>query len=88
MKNVKLLMILIILLMVLVGCPNDNASQTENTGTAVQNKITSLQAVIDSDDTKSGDTIDLSQYSDITNYSANINKALTMNGAGKDFWQA
>ncbi|MBR3732506.1 MAG: InlB B-repeat-containing protein, partial [Spirochaetales bacterium] len=88
MKNVKLLMILIILLMVLVGCPNDNASQTENTGTAVQNKITSLQAVIDSDDTKSGDTIDLSQYSDITNYSANINKALTINGAGKDFWQA
>ena len=45
------------------------------------NKITSLQLVID--DTPEEGTIDLSQYADITDYSAMINKSLTINGANK-----
>ncbi|MBP5450306.1 MAG: InlB B-repeat-containing protein, partial [Spirochaetales bacterium] len=44
------------------------------------NKITSLQAVIDSSDIKDGSEIDLSQYKDISdfNYNATINKSITI----------
>ncbi|MBR6199682.1 MAG: hypothetical protein IKQ61_05395 [Spirochaetales bacterium] len=89
----------VLLCMTFVGCPNENETQKEepavtdnnsgggnNTPTTVPanpntNKITSLQLVIN--DTSENGTIDLSQYADITDYSATIDKSLTINGANK-----
>ncbi|MBR3731984.1 MAG: hypothetical protein IKN25_04990, partial [Spirochaetales bacterium] len=89
----------VLLCMTFVGCPNENETQKEepavtdnnsgggnNTPTTIPNnpnsgKITSLQLVIN--DTPENGTIDLSQYADITDYSAMINKSLTIQGANK-----
>ena len=65
-----------LLIMSVVGCPND--TQT-GSGTSANNKITSLQTVIDK--ASDGDTINLSQYADITDYNATVNKELTINGS-------
>ncbi|MBP5706999.1 MAG: hypothetical protein J6W76_06910, partial [Spirochaetales bacterium] len=58
----------------LSGCPSPN-----NEGSRIESnnggKITSLQVLIDNTD--SGE-IDLSQYKDITEWDANINKSLTI----------
>ncbi len=66
---------------ILFGCTTEQTNsqsvqQIDNGG----NKISSLQAVIDSDEVKDGDEIDLSQYKDITdfNYNATINKSITI----------
>ncbi|MBR6198679.1 MAG: hypothetical protein IKQ61_00280 [Spirochaetales bacterium] len=65
-----------LLIMSVVGCPND--TQT-GSNTSANNKITSLQTVIDK--ASDGETINLSEYADITDYNATINKTLTINGS-------
>ena len=66
-----------LLIMSVVGCPND--TQTETKTSTGSDKITSLQTVIDK--ASDGDTINLSQYTDITDYNATVNKALTISGS-------
>ena len=95
MQNIKpFFMIIAILAMMFVGCQNEQigSESADTTPTSVPSgnsgdKITSLQAVIDEDETG---VIDLSQYSDytITSYSATINKSITIKGANKDFDKA
>lgn len=65
----------IVLASLFVGCPTtESGSESSNNS----DKITSLQAVINS--SNDGATINLSQYPDITDYKATINKAVTING--------
>ncbi|MBQ3922874.1 MAG: SUMF1/EgtB/PvdO family nonheme iron enzyme [Spirochaetales bacterium] len=59
------------ILTALVGCPVSEPDDTV--------KITELQTAIDK--AASGDTITLSNYGDITNYNAKIDKPLTIDGA-------
>lgn len=88
MKNIKPYFIIIaILAMLFVGCPNDETKSDDDVqNTTQQSKITSLQVAVNEE---TGTSIDLSQskYS-ITDYNAVINKAITINGAGKDFGKA
>ncbi len=87
MKNIKPFIIIAILAMLFVGCPNDETKSDDDVqNTTQQSKITSLQVAINEE---TGTSIDLSQskYS-ITDYNATINKAITINGAGKDFGNA
>ncbi|MBQ3921984.1 MAG: hypothetical protein II707_01710 [Spirochaetales bacterium] len=75
-KKTTKLIIAILLASLFVGCPTtESGSESSNNN----DKITSLQAVINS--SNDGDTINLSQYPDITNYNATINKAVTINGS-------
>jgi uncharacterized repeat protein (TIGR02543 family) len=57
----------------------ENAADVDNGLEPANNKITSLQAVIN--DSKDGETINLSQYTDITDYNATVNKSLTISGS-------
>ncbi len=81
MKKNKLLLIgTIVFAMTLFGCPNDNAENQSGEDSISTNKITKLQAVIDSPEVQNGTLteIDLSKYPDITDYSATINKSITI----------
>ena len=81
MKNLKIF-ILIMMLTSLIACPNNNEDpKTDNTGANGKDKIASLQAVIDDPNTKDGDVINLSEYPNITNYNADINKAVTIDSS-------
>ncbi|MBQ3923570.1 MAG: hypothetical protein II707_09750, partial [Spirochaetales bacterium] len=62
--------------LLLTGCPesDDGPSSSSDSG-----KITSLQTVINS--TSEDGTINLSEYPDLTSYSAEINKAVTITGS-------
>ncbi|MBP5707273.1 MAG: hypothetical protein J6W76_08295, partial [Spirochaetales bacterium] len=76
-KTIMRLMMVLLLVSTFCGCPNDNGTDSgttdnNNSGT----KITSLKAVIDN--AAAGSTIDLSQYSSITDYDTVINKAVTI----------
>lgn len=76
-KNLMAIMITIVFL-TLIGCPNDSATSTDGTsGSAADtSKITSLQVAIDQ--AAPGAVIDAAQYTGITQYDANINKAVTI----------
>ena len=65
---------------ILFGCPSDQAGSQTAQPTENGGKITSLQAVIDSDEVKDGSEIDLSQYASVKdfNYNATINKSITI----------
>ncbi len=82
-KKTNILWLMILLTMLaFTGCPSDlETKESESVSTQQdKTKITALQIVVDS--SKSGDTIDLSQYPNMTEYQANINKSLTIkNGA-------
>ena len=81
MKKNKLLLIgTIVFAMTLFGCPNDNAESQSGEDSISTNKITKLQAVIDKPEVQNGTLteIDLSKYPDITDYSATINKSITI----------
>ncbi len=85
--------ILIMMFALIVGCPDNqdnptNGSDDQTIPTDSQGtKLTSLQAVIDT--TTDGAVINLSEYPNINNYSATINKAITINGsANVDLSQA
>ena len=78
--HIRLSMILMMILMI-VSCTMDNtenAADVDNGLEPANNKISSLQAVIN--DSKDGDTINLSQYA-ITDYNAVVNKSLTISGS-------
>ena len=78
--HIRLSMILMMILMI-VSCTMDNTENAANVDSGLNpanNKISSLQAVID--DSKDGDTINLSQYA-ITDYNAVVNKSLTISGS-------
>ena len=78
--HIRLSMILMMILLI-VSCTMDNtenAADVDNGLEPANNKISSLQAVID--DSKDGDTINLSQYT-ITDYNAVVNKSLTISGS-------
>lgn len=66
---------LIAVSLLLTGCPETESTDSDNSSS----KITSLQTVINS--TSEGGTINLSEYSDLTDYSAEINKAVTITGS-------
>ena len=73
----KTIMRLITVLMVAAtfcGCPSDNGANSVTPDNNNNTKITSLKTVID--DAAAGSTIDLSQYSGITDYNVEINKAV------------
>ncbi len=79
-KKTTKLIIAILLAAAFVGCPTtESGSGTSSTDSE---KITSLQTVINK--ANDGATINLSEYSDITTYSATINKAVTINGSSTD----
>lgn len=78
--HIRLSMILMMILLI-VSCTMDNtenAADVDNGLEPANNKISSLQAVID--DSKDGETINLSQYT-ITDYNAVVNKSLTISGS-------
>ncbi|MBP5450247.1 MAG: InlB B-repeat-containing protein, partial [Spirochaetales bacterium] len=87
MKNIKPFMIIAILAMLFVGCPDDETKSDDDfQNTTQQSKITSLQVAVNEE---TGTSIDLSQSKyGITDYNATINKAITINGAGQDFGNA
>ena len=78
--HIRLSMILMMILLI-VSCTMDNTENAADVDSGLNpanNKISSLQAVID--DSKDGDTINLSQYA-ITDYNAVVNKSLTISGS-------
>ena len=84
-KKITKLIIAMLLAAAFVGC---QAEQTGSETTNNNNKITSLQTVINNAD--DGDVIDLSEskYSSITSYSATINKTVTINGSSTNLKNA
>lgn len=73
-------LILITILLLLVGCPNDGTeSQTsDDNGGSSSAKITSLQDVIDKAETDAVIDLSKAEYSGIKNWSATVNKSLTI----------
>ena len=70
MRSKFLTLLAVFSLLAIIGC------QQTQTSSSSDNKITSLQTVIDK--ASAGSTIDLSQYRDITDYNAAINKSVTI----------
>ena len=76
--------ILLIIMLLLVGCPDPSSTNTANTAVnnAAAGKITSLQTAIDM--TNAGGTVDLSLYKGITDYNATVDKALIIKNGNTD----
>ena len=88
MKRVLMMTMALLMTLTVIGCPNGNPEndKTQTNTNQSDNKISSLQLVIDK--ANEGDTIDLSQYTIEGSLSANIDKALTINAGGLDFGNA
>ncbi|MBQ3923685.1 MAG: hypothetical protein II707_10340, partial [Spirochaetales bacterium] len=78
MKFYTVLFMVFIGVMTFGGCTNDTMASSDSSSAngTDPSKITSLQAAVDL--ARPGDTIDASQYTNITQYEANINKAVTI----------
>ena len=76
MKFKFLTLLVIFNIFAVISCQQTQTPSGSSSSNVNDNKITSLKTVVDK--ASEGSTIDLSQYSDITDWNVNINKAITI----------